>query len=269
MADVKSLIDDIIHNTDSSYPAGKGPVYDKNTVGAYHTSNNFHPQTFDKGKFREKLSLYVLRDIISAMMGDDASDMDEMVDNAIMRHIKNQYNGSCYDYLNRAGERLDSPLIRDIVQELDDYTDAKAEELELTKDDDGIDNEIDIDELLKDVANYDEYKKRLKDTVTDKVVNDVTKVIETRDDAPVFDNLDEELSSELGNAPTTKANEDTTTESVILKICGKIVTESYAHKEPITTDEGFNRAVVEYCIAQMDWLFKAEPKVCIFDEFGV
>ena len=95
MADgVKSLIDDIIHNTDNSYPAGKGPVYDKDTVGAEITHNNFPVQTFDKGKFKEKLSLYVLKDLVSAMMADDVADVDHMVDDSIMRHIRDNYNGS-------------------------------------------------------------------------------------------------------------------------------------------------------------------------------
>ena len=31
---VKAMLDDIINRTDNSYPKDKGPVYDKNTVGA-------------------------------------------------------------------------------------------------------------------------------------------------------------------------------------------------------------------------------------------
>ena len=272
MADVKSLIDDIIHNTDSSYPARKGPVFDKDTVGAEITHNNFHPQTFDKGKFKEKLSLYVLHDIISAMMHDETSDMDEMVDASIMRHIKNQYNGSCYDYLSSARDRLNSPLLADIVQEMDDKADEVEDELEKTKDDDNLAGEINIAVLLKDVTNYDEFREKLKDQVSKKVVDDVAGIITKRNDAPVFDDLDEELDKK--DADDVKEDEEgysdeETQESVILRLCGKIVTESYVQKKPITTEEGINRAIIEYCVDQMDWLFKAEPKVNIFDEFGI
>jgi len=51
-------------------------------------------------------------------------------------------------------------------------------------------------------------------------------------------------------------SDDVATESVILKMSGAIVTESYMNKQPISTEEGMNRAIVEYCIVQMDALFK-------------
>ena len=41
-----------------------------------------------------------------------------------------------------------------------------------------------------------------------------------------------------------------------MRMCGAIVTESAMNKEPITTEEGLNREIVEYCIVQMDALFK-------------
>ena len=66
---VKDMLDSIINNTDNSYQKNdKGPAFKANTVGATVTSNNFHPQTFDSGKFKEKLSLYVLHDLVDAMM---------------------------------------------------------------------------------------------------------------------------------------------------------------------------------------------------------
>ena len=109
--DVKNLLDSIIDNTNNSYPVGgKGPVYNKDTVGVDITHNNFHPQTFDKGKFKEKLSMYVLKDLVCAMMHDETTDLDAMIDESIMRHIKNNYNGSCYSYICNARDRLKSPL---------------------------------------------------------------------------------------------------------------------------------------------------------------
>lgn len=272
MADgVKSLIDDIIHNTDNSYPAGKGLVYDKDTVGVEITNNNFPVQTFDKGKFKEKLSLYVLKDLVSAMMADDVADVDHMVDDSIMRHIRDNYNGSCYDYLCNARDRVKSPILADIIQEVDDATDEKEKELEETKDDDSLAGEINIAVLLKDVTNYDEFREKLKEQVSKKVVDDVAGVITKRSDAPVFDDLDEELKKEDKDdkEETEGVSDEETQESVILNLCGKIVTESYALKKPMSTEEGLERAICEYCVAQMDMLFKANPKKHVYERYGL
>jgi hypothetical protein len=270
-SDTKSLIDDIIHNTDNSYPAGKGPVYDKDTVGAEITQNNYPVQTFDKGKFREKLSLYVLKDLISAMMADDVADVDGMVDASIMRHIKDDYNGSCYSYLCDARDRTKSPLLSDIIQEVDDATDDKEKELEETKDDDNLAGEINIAVMLKDVTNYEEFRKKLKERVSQKVVDDVAGVITKRNDAPVFDDLDEELekTDENEEGEQKEVTDEETQESVILTICGKIVAESYVEKAPISTEEGLERAICEYCVAQLDSLFKMNPKRHVYDKYGI
>ena len=87
--DVKNILDSIIDDTDNSYPKGKGPVFDKDTVGTTYTRTNYTPQTFDAGKFKEKLSLYVLHDLVSAMMHDEVTDLDNMIDSSIMKHIQN------------------------------------------------------------------------------------------------------------------------------------------------------------------------------------
>ena len=267
--DVKNLLDSIIDDTNNSYPAGgKGPVYDKETVGAYNTRNNFHPQTFDKGKFREKLSLYVLHDLVGAMMHDETTDLDNMIDESIMRHIKNNYNGSCYSYLTNARDRLKSPLLADVIQEVDDKTDEVEEELEETKDEDTLNFEINIKDLLKDVVDYDDFREKLKDQVSKKVVDDVAGVITQRNDAPIFPDLDEKLNKKDADevADEEKAaeegmmDEDHTTESVILKLTGAIVTEAAINKVSMSTEEGMNRAVVEYCLNEMDYLFKADLK---------
>ena len=262
-ADVKGLLDSIINNTDSSYPDGNGPVYDKNTVGAYNTKNNFHPQTFDSGKFKEKLSLYVLHDLINAMMHDETTDLNEMIDESIMRHIKTNYGGSCYGYLCNARDRLKSPLLTDVVQEVDDKTDETKKQVEITKDADDLTN-INVNEMLKNVTNYEEFRDKLTKAVTDKVVDDVANVITKRNDAPVFDNIDEELEKDAPDKETETG--DVTKESVILNLCGDIVVEYAARKQPISTEDGLNMAIVEYCIDKMDYLFKARPTKA--DMFG-
>lgn len=276
--DVKNLLDSIIDNTNSSYPAGgKGPVYDKETVGAYNTHNNFHPQTFDKGKFREKLSLYVLHDLVGAMMHDETTDLDNMIDESIMRHIKNNYNGSCYSYLTNARDRLKSPLLADVIQEVDAKADEVEEELEETKDEDVLSGDIDIPTLLKDVTDYEDFREKLKDQVSKKVVDDVAGVITQRNDAPIFPDLDEKLNKqdadEVADEETAAEegmmDEDHTTESVILKLTGAIVTEAAINKVAMSTEEGMNRAVVEYCLNEMDYLFKADPKVNMYARYRI
>ena len=272
--DVKNLLDSIIDDTNNSYPAGgKGPVYDKETVGAYNTRNNFHPQTFDKGKFREKLSLYVLHDLVGAMMHDETTDLDNMIDESIMRHIKNNYNGSCYSYLTNARDRLKSPLLADVIQEVDAKTDEVEEELEETKDEDTLNFEINIKDLLKDVVDYDDFREKLKDQVSKKVVDDVAGVITQRNDAPIFPDLDEKLNKQdaddVADEEKAAEGEDHTTESVILKLTGAIVTEAAINKVSMSTEEGMNRAVVEYCLNEMDYLFKADPKVNMYARYRI
>ena len=259
--DIKALLDSIIDDTNNSFQKKNDIVVKNNSVGAVHHHNNFHPVTFDAGKFREKLSLYVLKDLICAMMHDETTDLDGMIDESIQRHIHDDYNGTCYGYLCNARDRLKSPLIGDIIQEIDDKTEDVEDELNDTKDEDLMNGEIDTAELLKDVPDYDTFRDKLKEQVSQKVVEDVSGVIEQRNDAPVFDDLDKELEK-------TDAN-DVTNESVILRICGSIVTESAIAKKPISTEEGLNQAIVEYCIAEMDYLFKADPKVSIYAKYKI
>ena len=268
MADVKNLLDSIIDKTNNSYPVGggKGPVYDKETVGAYNTHNNFHPQTFDRGKFKEKLSLYVLHDLVGAMMHDETTDLDNMIDESIMKHIQNNYNGSCYSYLCNARDRLKSPLLADVIQEVDAKTDEVEDELESTKDDDTLNFEINIKDLLKDVVDYDDFRDKLKDQVSKKVVDDVAGVITQRNDAPVFDDLDEELKKkDADEVEEEKDNgEDHTAESVILRLSGALVTEYAIDKQELAVEDSINMAIVEYCLNELDYCFKAEPKISMY-----
>ena len=224
-----------------------------------------HPATFDSGKFREKLSLYVLKDIISAMMHDETTNLDAVIDRSIQDHIGNDYNGTCYGYLCNARDRLKSPLLGDIIQEIDDKTAEVADALEETKDADLLNGQIDTKELLKNVTDYGTFRDKVKDQVSKKVVDDVSDVISQRNDAPVFDDLDDKLIE----IDKDDANEDVTSESVILRICGSIVTEHAINKTPISTEDGLNMAIVEYCVAEMDYLFKADPQVSIYAKYDV
>lgn len=261
---VKDMLDSIINNTDNSYQKNdKGTAFKANTVGATVTSNNFHPQTFDSGKFKEKLSLYVLHDLVDAMMADDTEGLDEMVDKSIMKHINDNYDGSCYGYLCAARDRLKSPILAGVVQEVDDITEETSEELEENKDDDTLAGNINIQVLLKDVTDYDTFRDKLKNAVSKKVVDDVYGVVTKRNDAPVFDDLDEELEKQDKDEVQEKAaaeEEDITEESVIMRLTGAIVTEHAIAKDPISTDEGMDQAIVEYCLHELDMCFKAKPK---------
>lgn len=245
--DVKNLLDSIIDDTDNSYNDNK---MNSSHVSINPRSGSHLPRTFDSGKFREKLSLYVLHDLVSAMMHDETTDLDDMIDESIMRHILNDYHGTCYGYLCHSRDRLKSPLVGDIIQEIENKTVDVEKEVQVTKDEDGIKSTIDIDEILKNVSNYDEFRDKLKNAVSDKVVKDVTDVVTKRNDAVVFDDLDEELDAKRADDITP----DNTNESVILRICGAIVTEAAMNKQPISTEEGINKAIVEYCIDQMDYL---------------
>lgn len=245
--DVKNLIDSIIDDTDNSYNDNK---MNSSHVSINPRSGSHLPRTFNSGKFREKLSLYVLHDLVSAMMHDETTDLDDMIDESIMRHILNDYHGTCYGYLCHSRDRLKSPLVGDIIQEIENKTADVEKEVQVTKDEDGIKSTIDIDEILKNVSNYDEFRDKLKNAVSDKVVKDVTDVVTKRNDAVVFDDLDEELDAKKADDITPAS----TNESVILRICGAIVTEAAMIKQPISTEEGINKAIVEYCIDQMDYL---------------
>ena len=287
MPDIKDLLDDIIKDTDKSYE-------DK-----HKAPEESHYEKFDRVNFREKLSLYVLRDLISAMMHDDTKDLDGMIDQSIMRHINTNYGGSCYDYLKSSCEKLQSPLIGDIIMEINDQCDKVEQEVCLTKDPRVIEEAaLKTKELLKNCDNYEEFRQNLMNKVSKDIVEDVTNVVVNGNEAPVFDDLDaslnkkskEDKEKEKKESEKKEENQDenatpqtqdqqpnqssetpadtTRTESVILKMCESIVTESYVkeHKK-MTSEEGLNRAIIEYCLVQMDGLFKQNPKQDGFDRY--
>lgn len=287
MPDIKNLLDDIIKNTDKSYE-------DKHIA-----SEDPSPIKFDKTNFREKLSLYVLKDLICAMMHDDTKDLDNMIDSSIMRHINTNYGGSCYNYLKSSCEKIQSPLIGDIIMEINDQCDKVEQEVCLTKNPECIkEAALKTKELLKNCDNYEEFRQNLMKKVSKDIVDDVTNVVVNGNEAPVFDDLDNSLNKkskeekekaaaeeadkeendEKNTTPQTEDKQpdqasetpaqDMTKESVILHMCGNIVTEAYVKQHrKMSTEEGLNRAIIEYCLVQMDALFKQEAKIDGYDRY--
>ncbi len=254
--DIKDLLNSIISDTDQSFPAGKASVGKETNPSVPH---------FDKNAFREKLSLAVLHDIIGAMMHDETKDLDGMIDASIMRHINDNYNGSCCSYLKSSCDKLKSPILGDIIQEIEDKCECVAQEVCATKDPTACERKVDTKELLKDVEHYDELREKIKEKVSEQVIEDVANAVGDRTDAPTFDHLDEEMQKQ-----EEKNNEKEgipETESFIVNMCGSIVTECARNGNPISTEEGLNRAIVEYCIVQMDALFKQYQTINGFDKY--
>ena len=274
MPEIKDLLDNIIDDTDKSYPTNVG-----DSVGN-------KPLTFDRGGFREKLSLCVLKDMISAMMDDHTEDMDGMIDNAIIKHIANDYNGSCYDYLCKARDRRNSPMLGDVIQEIDNAVDAADEKIKLTKDDTSINNMVDPIELSKSVDGYAEFREKLRDKVSKKIIQSVTAELVDNDDAPKFkDTLDAELKAVSPEQPTGEPKEDGAIsspdlktgeedmmipkqESVIVTAASKIISEAYIAKQEVPSVEtAMDMAICEYCLTQLDLCFTMNSTDDFFDKY--
>ena len=50
-----------------------------------------------------------------------------------------------------------------------------------------------------------------------------------------------------------------------MRLTGAIVTESAIAGNKITTEEGMDQAIVEYCLHELDMCFKARPKTSFWD----
>lgn len=252
MPDIKSMLDSIIDGANNKFP---------NTVNStiHQNPGVDMPQTFDAGKFREKLSLYVLKDLICAMMHDETKDLDGMIDQSIMRHIHDDYKTSCYGYLCKSRDKLNSPILSDIIQEIDQKTMTVQSKVVDRQDDSFTADAENLKDELKDIQSYDELRERLKEIVSNKVVNDVAKVVTQSNDAPVFDDLDEKLAEKKDDK--LKTDEETTNESVILRMSGQFVSEAAMNGTPISTEEGLERAIIQYCIHEMDYLFKMDQSM--------
>lgn len=268
MPDIKGMLDSIIDGANNKFP---------NTVNSTMHQNMGvkQPQTFDAGKFREKLSMYVLKDIISAMMHDETKDLDGMIDQSIMQHIRDEYGCGCYGYLCKARDKANppSPLLSDIVQEVEDKTERVTEKVSETQDDAFTQDVANMKEELPEIQNYEELRKKLRDIVSRKVVDDVAKEITQSNDAPVFDDLDDKLAAKKTDTTDAEAEtgdvagEDVQSESVIMNICTTIITEAAAHRIDCTFEQGFNLAVIEYCMSEMDYLFKMDPTMTKIDKW--
>lgn len=255
--DIKAKLEAIISNT----PYGG----DSSIANPDTTANGFSTrmtQKADKNLIRERLSLAVLSDIIHAMMHDETDeDLDEMIDERIMAHIQNDYKGTCSSYLCKAYKNTDDDVIGNIVQEIENQTEEVAKSLEDPNDNDT--EEIDTSDLLSGVENYEELRERLKEEVSKRVVNDVAKVIGRKSDSPTFDDIDEKLQK------ADEKNDDVLKESAIITMSGAIVVEYALKGEQISTEESLNMAIVEYCINQMDYLFKQNCSANIHTKYGV
>ena len=248
MPDIKSILDGIIDGANNNFPNTMNTTLQQN-MGVKT------PQTFDSGKFREKLSLYVLKDVISAMMADDTKDIDGMIDQSIMRHIRDKYGCGCYDYLCKASKVLPSPTLSGIIQEIDKKTMEVKTKVGDTKNADIIDDEANMKEELKNCESWEELREMLRETVSKKVVEDVADVISNSNRAATFGDVDNYLEKRPVKAP----DEDVTKESVIMRMCGRIVSEGAIHGVQLSVEDGLERAITEYCIAHMDYLFKMDP----------
>ena len=310
MADknIKGLMDDIINDTNKKYSEDDG--YEK----------------FDKEGFREKLSMFVLRDIIDAMMAHDTKDLDGMIDDSIMKHIHDDYKGTCYGYLCKSRDKCKSPLLADIIQEIDEKTDEVAQECSLTKNEPVVEA-ADVKKMLEGVEDYDSFIEKLASEVSQKVVDDVAGLLtDGGAKAPSFSDLDDKIElqptdqkaiedeapaddaapeggpeqaateepvenpdeQKATEEPEVKKEEDTNaatdvaptdtvdmsagevpeisaTESVILTMCGNIVLESAMNGVKMPTEEGLERAIVQFCLAEMDRLFKQPSN--IYDKY--
>lgn len=257
MADIKNLLDGIIERTNTAYPASANNVTSGN-LGALHKVNT--PTTFDKGAFKEKLAMYVLKDIIQAMMMDDTSDLDNTIDTSILRHMHDDCGCGCYNYLSNARHKLKSDLLGDIIQEIDNTADEVTVKVSITKDP-SVADQVDVKEILKNVENYEDFTKLLKEKTSNQVVNQMKNVLLQSNDAPTFDA--KTLDQKIGN------NEKAVEESSIMKIYSTIIYESYVDGKPtISSDMGMEMAFVEYCIDQLDHVFMATPKKSLMARYS-
>lgn len=262
MSDIKSLLNDIITNG--------------NTTGNVVPTPTDSNLTFDKDAVKEKLAFGVIKDMTKAMMNDEKLSDEKMLDDSIMDHVKNDYKGTCFGYLNDAQKRLKSPLLADVIQEIEEY--AIMEEADFNEKGYVSDNHKISEDILKDNPDYKTFRKKLTEETSNMVVNDVANEVLKTKDTPVFDiddkikpvtNDPNAITDETGEGPSTVTEEDqelptapvedfgnSVSESAILNMTGTIVAESYANGKPMTTEQGMEKAICEYCVQQLCFLFK-------------
>ena len=175
--DIKNLMDDIIKDTDKRYNDEDESCYEK----------------FDKDDYREKLSMFVLKDIISAMMANETDGLDGMIDESIMKHIHDDYKGTCFGYLCNARDKCKSPLLAEIIQEIESKTCEAAQECAITKNHCVVEA-ADVKKMLEGVEDYDQFIQKIASEVSERVVDDVAGLLtDGGGKAPTFKDLDEKI----------------------------------------------------------------------------
>lgn len=195
--DIKNLMDDIIKDTEKRYNDDDETCYEK----------------FDKEKYREKLSMFVLKDIISAMMANQTEDLDGMIDESILKHIHDDYNGTCFGYLCNARDKCKSPLLAEIIQEIENKTAETAQECAITKNH-CVAEAADVKKMLEGVEDYDQFIQKIASEVSSRVVDDVAGLLtDGGGKAPTFKDLDDkiELTPTDTNATDSTPGADDTT----------------------------------------------------------
>lgn len=281
MSEISSLLNDII--------SGGTPVVStvKQTPDAV--------TTFNPDEVKEKLAFGIIRDMTKAMMNDEKLSDEKMLDDSIMDHVKNDYKGTCFGYLNDAQKRLKSPLFEDIIFKINEY--ALMEEADFNAKGYVTDNHKIDSKILDDNPDYKTFRQKLAAETSNMLVEDVAAEVLKKKETPVFDiddklkpvteeeptvepsadtdtgseNIDtgtdvdmgssaevpmNEEDQELQTAPVEDFNDNQMSESVILRMTGNIVMESYMNGSPMTTSKGMEKAICEYCVQQLCFLLK-------------
>ena len=254
---ISSLLNDIISNGSNATTTVVNPS-DANV-------------SFDKDKEKDKLAFGVIKDMTKAMMADDVPD-ESMVDSSIMDHIQNDYKSTPFGYLNDAKNRLKSPLLESLVEAIEDTViqeEADFKEKGYVSDIHKISSDI-----LEGNPDYQTFRDKLAKETSNMVVNDVSSELLKSNQAPDFSNIDnkikpvskneatpeggeeEPVTEEEQELPTTPVEENMQTESAIINMSQTIVTESYAAGKPMTTEQGMEKAICEYCVQQLCFLLK-------------
>lgn len=255
---ISSLLNDIIANGSNA------------TTSVVNPSNV--NVSFDKDKEKDKLAFGVIKDMTKAMMADDPPKDESMIDSSIMDHIQNDYKSTPFGYLNDAKNRLKSPLLESLIESIEEA--VIQEEADLKEKGYVADNHKISSDILEGNPDYQTFRDKLAKETSNMVVNDVAGELLKTNQTPDFSNIDnkikpvtkEEATPEGGEEepvteedqelPTTPVEENMQTESAIINMSQTIVTESYAAGNPLTTEQGMEKAICEYCVQQLCFLFK-------------
>jgi hypothetical protein len=257
--------------------------------GTDNPSQNVVPEanrSFDKEAAKEKLAFGIIKDMTKAMMNDDTPKDESMLDNSILDHIHNDYKGTCFGYLNDAKNRLKSPLFESMIEAIEEAVIQEEADFE----DKGYvaDNHKISEDILDGNPDYQTFRDKLAKETSNMVVNDVAGELLKSNQTPDFSNIDNKIKGvsedpnteppaeeaeltggeaptgeepvteeeqELPTAPTEEYNASLN-ESAILNMTQTIVTESFVNGKPMTTEDGMEKAICEFCVQQLCFLVK-------------